>query len=273
MGEWDLSPSRLRAANPGLIVCSLSGFGLSGPWSDRVAHDLNLTASSGLLARMAPASGLPQVQIADVTTAILACSGVLGALLLRGRTGVGRVVDQPLATGVVPLLAWAMADVAAGGQTLGETVLAGRCPAYRTYECGDGCSIALGALEPRFWAEFVEMLGLGELESVGLDIGEAGGRASQRVAEVLAEQESDYWLRAARERNLPITPVQSLDEAIQNGFFSNTGLAEQEPSPKEGVLPGPFVPSIASRPRGGAPRLGEHTEAVLSEHGISVDDD
>jgi len=273
MGRWGLGSDRLRAANPALTVCALSSFGSSGPWADRVAHDLNLTATSGLLDLVEPSNGVPGIQIADVTTAMLGCSAVLGALLQRFRTGRGAVIDQPLSSGVVPLLAWAWADALAGSWSLRGTVLAGRAPAYRTYPCQDGAEIALGALEPKFWLGFIEMLGLSELAHAGLDTGDPGRRAADEVRRVLATKPRDHWVAEAVARGLPVSKVQTLDDALKGGFFDTVGLADRTTSDPRAGLPGPFVPSLAPRALGRAPTLGEHTRAILTEHGIEVDVD
>jgi crotonobetainyl-CoA:carnitine CoA-transferase CaiB-like acyl-CoA transferase len=271
MSKWGLGPDRLRAANPTLVVCSLSGFGTRGEAARWIAHDLNLTASSGLLSLLPLAQGIPRIQLADVTTGVLAGSAILAALLRRARTGSGAVIDQPLATGVLPLLTWVMADQSAGGGGLNDQILAGGCPCYRTYPCGDGAVLAVGTLEPKFWAGFCELIGRPDLAALGLDAGEAGARAAAEVAAVLATRPCGHWVALARERGLPVNAVESPAAALgPGGFLEATGLGEATPLARGGGLAaaGPWVPSLGRTPPGPAPALGEHTDAIVDEFGL-----
>lgn len=273
MDRWGLGPERLRAVNPGLTYCSLSGFGRRGPWSERVGHDLNFVASSGLLDQLSPVEGrLPRAQLADVSAALLAGSAVLAALLRRGRTGTGTVIDQPLSTGVVPLLAWPWADAAGGGGGFNEHVLSGDCPCYRVYPCGDGRRLAAGTLEPKFWVGLVELLDLREHAGAGLDHGAAGRAAIRDVEAKLATAPREHWLELARARGLPVTAVDGLDQARrEGGYLEESGLSRRvELGGAERLMPAPFIPSLGRDPERPAPRLGEHTAAVLDELGLEL---
>lgn len=265
---WGVGPAALQARHPALVICSLSGFGAQRDAAARVGHDINFVATAGLLAAM-PGGGLPGVQIADVTAALLACSAVLAALLARQRTGRGTHLDQPLAAGPLPLVTLAMADAAAGEDSTAATLLSGACPAYRLYRCGDGRDIAVGALEPKFWAAFADALGLPEVASAGLDPGAAGREAARQVEEKLGSQPREHWLALARARQLPVTAVHDLRTALAE--LQEAGLTEETPAPGGGTLttPGPYVPSVGATPRHPAPRLGEHTASILREFGIA----
>jgi crotonobetainyl-CoA:carnitine CoA-transferase CaiB-like acyl-CoA transferase len=271
LARWGLAPERLRASNPRLVVCSLSGFGQRGDAARWVGHDLNLTASAGLLSLLPLARGVPRIQLADVPTGVLACSAVLAALLRRDRTGAGGIVDQPLATGPLPLMTWVLADQAAGGGGLNDHVLAGDCPCYRTYSCQDGVMLAVGALEPKFWAALCELLERPDLAGLGLDTGEAGERAAAEVAALIGARPSGHWVAIGRERGLPISAVADLAGALApGGFLDATGLGEATPLAEGRTLatPGPYLPSLGRTPERPAPRLGEHTDAVLAEFGL-----
>lgn len=274
MARWGLDSARLRAANPGLVTCSLSGYGLTGERARMVGHDLNLTASSGLLSLLPEQEGrIPQIQMADVTSAVLASTAIVAALLRRARTGRGVDIDQPLATGVLPIVTWAFADESAGGGGLNEHVLAGDCPCYRVYRCQGGAAIAAGTLEPKFWVGFCEMLDLHEHKGAGLDGGERGRRAIAAVEQALSRKPREHWLELGRERGLPLSPVDDLASArAPGGFFQLTGLTEQTPAGEGRTLmtPAPYIPSLGSTPERPAPRLGEHTEAVCEEFGIEL---
>jgi len=245
---WGVGPERLAAANPSLIVCRLSGFGASGDAARRVGHDLNFVAASGLLGLL-ESRAIPRVQIADVTAGVLACAAILGALLGRARTGRGSIVDQPLASGPLPFLAWARADAAAGGGGLTEPagLLSGGCAAYGIYTCSDGLELAVAALEPKLWVGLVRMLELGGLDDRGLDRGPAGREATRAVRERFAMRPREHWLAEALRRELPVSAVADLDRSAQIG---------------------PLLPSAGRRPRRSAPSLGQHDGAIWREFSL-----
>ena len=265
---WGAGPQKLLSKHPGLTICSLSSFGIDGPNADRVAHDINLVASSGLLSLLS-GEGMPRVQVADVAAGMLATSAILATLLGRANSGRGGWIDQPLSTGSLPFMTMALAEHAAGGDGMADTLLSGACAAYRLYDCADGKRLAVGALEPKFWVKFVELLGLPELSGAGLDPGPAGRQAAQQVQQALAAQPRDHWLALFKNRGLPITPVVDMTDATQE--LQSSGLMEQTPAPGAEPLstPGPFLPSLGVTPTQRAPGLGEHTSTILAEFGLT----
>ena len=267
MARWGLGWDELSGANPRLVWCSLSSYGQSGAAAARVGHDLNFIAESGALRGLRDA-GVPSLQLADVAGALLAASAVLAALLDRERHGRGRFLDQPLATGPLPFVAWAWAEAAAGAAAGSEQLLSGRCPSYRTYPCGDGTEIAVAAVEPKFWAALVEALGVPELAASGWDDGEEGTAAAARLAAVFAERPRAHWLGLAVELGLPVSPVHDLAAAQAAGAAA--GLLEATPAPGGGSFagPGPFLPSVGRTPATPVGPVGEHTTQVLREFGI-----
>lgn len=248
MEAWGVGPDRLLAANPALVVCRLSGFGADGDGARRVGHDLNLVASSGLL-EMLGSRDIPRVQIADCTCGVLACAAVLGALLGRARTARGAIVEQPLASGPAPLLAWAAADAAAGGGGLTETggLLGGGCAAYAIYRCSDGLELAVAALEPKLWNGVARMLELEGFEDRGLLTGDRGRETTRAIAERFASRPREEWLAEAARRELPVSAVGSLDRA---------------------AAAGPLLPSLGRRRKRPAPALGQHDGAIWREFSL-----
>jgi crotonobetainyl-CoA:carnitine CoA-transferase CaiB-like acyl-CoA transferase len=267
MARWGLGWEALSGANPRLVWCSLSSYGQEGEAAGRVGHDLNFLAESGALRELRDA-GVPSLQIADIGAALLAASAVLAALLDRERHGWGRFLDQPLAAGPLPFVAWAWAEVAAGGATGRHQLLSGRCPCYRTYVCGDGTELAVAAIEPKFWAALVEALGAPELAAAGWDAGEEGAAAAARLAGVFAGQPRAHWLGLAEERGLPLSPVHDLAAARAAG--ATAGRLEETPAPGGGsfAAPGPFLRSLGRTPATPVGPVGEHTERILAEYGI-----
>ncbi len=288
---WGLAPAALVEDNRRLILCSLPGFARpetadrSRPDELRtVGHDLNLTALSGLLGSLgAPPPAwtgergdgpwLPSVQLADVTSGIMASSAILAALLERARTGRGRRVEQPLLSGAMAFMTWLFADAAARS-TAGLTpptgpgavappeptgtptgLLAGRCPAYNIYRCADGLQLAVAAVEPKFWQRFVALVDLPELAPLGLDPGEAGVQARSLLADRLAQAPREHWLALTAGRDLPVSAVNSVEAA----------LGDPAIDPASCLAIGPWQ----RPPRAGCPALGADTERVLAEFSTS----
>ena len=272
--DWGLGFEKLSAENPRLVWCSLSSFGAAPEARDRVAHDLNLSAMAGVLDLVG--GRVPRLQLADITSGILASSAILAALLSRERTGRGIRVDQPLAAGPLPFLTWGWAELAAGetsgpsGGGVLDTLLGGACPCYRIYRCGDGKSLSLAALEPKFWTAFVELIGVEELAAAAFAFGPDGERAAAAVERALAEHPREHWLRLSEERGLPVGPVHGFDEAPSDPSFAAAGLIEETPMPDGTSLPGvgPLLPALGRTPDQPAPKLGEHTAAILNEFGM-----
>lgn len=235
LDAWGAGPRRLAELNPSLVVCSLSSYGQD---TDRVGHDINFVAESGLY-DLIGTERVPRVQIADVAAGLAACARVLAALLARERTGRGAHLDVALSAAPLPFLTLAAAERRAGGGGAVDRLLAGDCPAYGIYTCADGRRIAVGTLEPKFWVAFAEAAGLADLAGAGLD---PDPHARARVAARLAEAPAAHWMHIAAERNLPVTLVESVD----------AGFATSDAPP--------------------APRLGEHTHAVLTRFGFGDDE-
>jgi crotonobetainyl-CoA:carnitine CoA-transferase CaiB-like acyl-CoA transferase len=161
---------------------------------------------------------------------------------------------------------WPWADAAAGGVGVVDTVIAGLLPAYRLYSCANGTQLAVGCLEPKFWAGFCQAMGLPELATAGLDAGKAGEQAASRMAEHLATRPADDWLRELAGKDLPVTAVNDISAAREDTALAAGGLLESTPMPDGSTLtvPGPALPALGRTPTRPAPRLGEHNRSVLS---------
>jgi crotonobetainyl-CoA:carnitine CoA-transferase CaiB-like acyl-CoA transferase len=265
MDSWGVGTERLIASNPSLVLCMLSGFGARGSSAKRVGHDINFVAISGLLGFL-PGEGIPRVQIADITAGLLACSAIIAALLARTRTGRGAIIDQPLTSGAMPLLAWPLADALAGGGGVTDRggLLTGGCPAYDVYSCKDSLKLAVGALEPKFWVQLMRMLDLSDLDDCGLDTGEQGQEAARQVQQRFAERKRAHWLTEAARMGLPVTAVHPLEEAARETALVEAGLVA------DGRC-GPFMPSVGHRPVAPAPGLGQQTPELIREFGLDGD--
>jgi crotonobetainyl-CoA:carnitine CoA-transferase CaiB-like acyl-CoA transferase len=268
MENWGIGAETLCEINPRLIYCSMSSWGRGPAGSQKIGHDLNFVAATGAL-DLINTTEVPALQLADVGASLLASSAILAALFRRERTGQGAVIDQPLVSGTVPLLAWAWADQAAGGGALG-TLLSGRWPCYRRYHCGDGLEITVSTIEPKFWITFLSLLDLEELALAGTDDGEEGRAAVEAIEAVLSKKPRAEWLVIFKGAGLPISPILDLDQAREDGRLHEAGLAGEVRTADGGTLPalGPFIPSLGKTPERAAPRLDEHG-ALSTQEGKS----
>jgi crotonobetainyl-CoA:carnitine CoA-transferase CaiB-like acyl-CoA transferase len=269
MERLGLGYEALRGINEGLIYCSISGYGQDGPMNQRAGHDLNYMARAGLLEQNGPAAGppsMPGFQVADIAGGTLyAAIGILGALHKRDRTGKGDLVDISMTDGALSLHLPLHASAAAGqAPQRGAEMLNGGLPCYNIYATGDQKYLAVAALEPKFWAGFVEAIGAPQLLSDGMNSGAAGIETRRQVAEILGAKPLDEWLQIFAEVDVCVEPVRSPAEALKDElfrarrrFFDIAGTHQTRT---------PLTP--LDRQHTPAPRLGEHTDEVLGELGL-----
>lgn len=268
--RFGLDPGLWRTRDPALVLVSLPSYDASSAARDEVAHDLDIVARSGLLARIAMPPVVPRVQIVDVTCGLLAAQAVLAALVRRGRTGRGARIEQPLASGALPHVLWAWGDHATADRIgAGEHLIGGTLPAYGIYRCRDGW-IAVGCLEGKFWRMLCETLGLVEHLGAGLDPGPGGVAARTALAAAVADQAAAELRDRLVALGLPIDVVLDVPQARRDaeawlGARWLEGMATGEAT---AVIPGP-ASALGRTPSRPAPRLGADTADVLREIGVS----
>jgi alpha-methylacyl-CoA racemase len=267
---------RLRAENPRLVYCAISGYGQDGPYTARSGHDMNYLGLNGLLDLSGDAGGPPVQaagQIADLGGgALMAAFGILAALRERDRSGEGQLVDVSMFDGSLAWLAMVAAAYMASGAppARGDLELAGRLICYRPYACADGW-VTLGALEPKFWQAWCR--GVGREDLVERQFDAPGSAAHREVERVFLERTREEWRRFADEHDCCLEPVLGLDEALDSELVRARRMVVELDQPgTEGVkLLG--VPVKLSRtpgePAGPGPALGEHTHEVLEALGYT----
>src|SRR6478736_3485631 len=184
----------LREANPGLVICAITGYGQDGPLRDRSGHDMNYLGLVGLLG-LTGATGGPPIQaagqIADIGGgALMGAFGILAALRHRDATGEGQVVDVSMADGSLSWLAMVAARYFADGTVpqRGGLELAGSLVCYRPYQCADGW-VTLGALEPKFWQAWCR--GVGREDLIEKQFERPGSDAHAQVCEIFRGRPGD----------------------------------------------------------------------------------
>jgi alpha-methylacyl-CoA racemase len=261
----------LMAANPRLIVCSLTGYGQDGPLAKRAGHDINYLARSGVLGMQGPAGAPPQVpgfQLADFGSGLWCVIGIMAALQERARTGRGRTVDVSM---VESSMGFALAGFGAlfGGHVpvRGEEPLTGGLAIYGAYATRDGRSVTLGALEPKFWGAFCAGTGLVADLSAHLP-GPHQAELKEKLAALFASRTRAEWEAFGRAHDCCLEPVLEPGEIRDDEHLRARGVFFEMDSPW-GRIQQLATPLTA---RGAAhappPRRGEHTDAILREAGF-----
>jgi alpha-methylacyl-CoA racemase len=265
---------RLREENPGLVYCAITGYGQTGPNTQRAGHDMNYLGLNGLLGLTGEPGGRPiqaAGQIADLGGgALMAAFGVMAALHERTRSGEGQLVDVSMTDGS---LAWLLMEAArffcdGAAPSRGELMLAGRLVCYLPYEAADGW-VTCGALEQKFWAAFCR--GVGREDLVEKQFERPGSEAWEQIAEIFRSRTRDEWKAFNDEHDAMIEPVLELDEALSSELVEAREMVVELDQPHMGPVRQLGVPIKLGRTPGKveepAPALGEHTREVLAEVG------
>jgi crotonobetainyl-CoA:carnitine CoA-transferase CaiB-like acyl-CoA transferase len=269
----------LREANPRIVYCAITGYGQTGPNTQRAGHDMNYLGLNGLLGLTGEPDGRPIQsggQIADLGGgALMAAFGVMAALRERERSGEGQMVDVSMTDGSLAWLAMVAAQYLCDGEVprRGRGSLNGGIACYLPYEAADGW-VTCGALEPKFWRNFCEGVGRPDLiEKQFVAPDSEDGRA---IAAVFAERTRDEWLAFNDEHDAMIEPVLDLDEALDSQLVAEREMVAEVEQPELGTVRLLGVPIKLDRTPGDptrpAPALGEHTAAVLRDAGFGEDE-
>ncbi len=267
----------LRERNPGLVFCSITGYGQTGPYTARSGHDMNYLGLIGMLDLTGPADGAPVQsagQIADLGGGgLMAAYSILAALREAERTGRGQAVDVSMADGALTWLTMVAGQHLADGRVPGRGTesLTGGIVCYRPYACADGY-VTLGALEPKFWVAWCTGVGREDLFEKAFE--PPGSDTHAEVERIFAERTRDEWTAFADLHDCCLEPVLDLGEALDSDLVRQREMVVEvdQPGARAPVRslghPVKFsgTPAVATRP---GPALGEHTAAVLAELGYS----
>ncbi|MFO0583573.1 MAG: CaiB/BaiF CoA-transferase family protein [Anaeromyxobacter sp.] len=267
----------LHRENPRLVLASITGYGQDGPYAARAGHDLDYVALAGVLGLGGPPDRpvAPGVQVADIAGGSWpAVAGILAALVGRERSGQGAHVDASMLEGALALMALPLAMAQARGTPLarGRELLGGGTACYGVYRTKDGRHVALGALEPKFFATFAAAVGRPELAARQFEDDGRGPRAE--LEGIFRSRTLAEWEAFAAEHDACVAPVREGDEVLRDPHLAARGAFLEIETPWEGrALPGVASPvrlAGVEPPRRPAPRVGEHSEDVLAEAGFGV---
>ena len=278
MDKLGVGYATLAERNPKIVVCSISGYGQTGPYVHRAGHDLDYIGLAGVLAMTGPWKGAPQmpgVQVADLAGgALWGATTILGALVGRQRTGRGAHLDISMTEGALALLAAELGNQDCGARpTRSGESLNGALACYGVYQTKDDRFLAVGALEPKFWIALNQAIGRAP------NVAELVGKPSEQ-AKTRAEVQAIFMTKTAAEWAAHLAPhdccvevILELDELADHPlhqarevFFQidggdGVGTIQQIRTPV-GKPANPLPP----------PRLGQHTRDVLHEYGFAANE-
>ncbi len=286
MERLGLGPEVAHALNPRLIYGRMTGWGQDGPYRQMAGHDINYIALSGALAAVGPQGGDPVVPLnlfGDFGGGSLYLAmGILAALHEVRASGTGQVIDAAMVDGVTNLMTMHFGYRQMGFWNLerGTNAVDGGAPYYTTYRTSDGKYMAVGAVEKRFYADFVRGLGLDLATLPGQDDRDRWPELRATFAGVFASRTRDEWAKVFDGTDACVSPVLDMDEAVdhpmarERGMFHNMeGIHEPNPAPRFSRTPAAIRHAPLSARADGAGALAEwgftraETEA-LAQQGI-----
>lgn len=268
----------LKQVNPQIIVCSISGYGQTGPWANKAGHDMNYCATAGILEQMGNAGEAPALgnfQIADLAGGTLsAAMAILAAIIGRLKNNEGCYLDVSMtdcafANHVIPL-----ANMAVFKKThpRGKDMLTGGRPCYSVYKTKDDLYMAVGALENKFWEQVCDLLDREDWKKRYNDMGPKAEELRGEVAAVFASKTQDEWRDFFAESDCCVTPILSPEKAFEHPQLLAREMVREIKTPHGFNIKCPKTPFMyngkkpdAVKGDGLAPEQGQDTVKILQE--------
>lgn len=273
MERLGLGPDALAARNPKLVYGRMTGWGQDGPLAPRAGHDINYIALTGILHAIGRAGGAPVPPLNLVGDfgggGMLLAFGIACALVEARRSGRGQVVDAAMVDGasLLATMFWGMLAGKRWTETRGENVLDGGAPWYDVYETKDAKFVAIGSIEPKFYAALLERLGIAG-ESLPAQHDRSGWpELRSRFAQVFRSRTRDEWSAVFAGSDACFAPVLTFSEARahphnagRNAFVDSGRVTQPAPAPRFSRTPG----AIGSEP----PERGARGREALVDWGL-----
>ncbi|MBL8349400.1 MAG: CoA transferase [Burkholderiaceae bacterium] len=272
-----LGPADCQARNPGLVFGRMTGFGQTGPLAQAAGHDLNYIALTGALHAIGGKDKpIPPLNLVGDYGggALYLAFGLLAAIFERSRSGQGQVVDAAMVDGASSLMSIFFGMAASGAwntQARAANLLDGGAPFYDTYATADGQWVSIGSLEPKFFAELVQRIGLDPSYVKRQYDRRCWPELRADITRLIATKTRDEWGALLEGTDVCFAPVLRIDEVAKHphavargGYIEVAGVTQPAPAPRFSRSQ-PAQPSPAVRP-------GTHTDAVLTEAGFSADE-
>lgn len=272
MERLGLGPEACLQRNVRLVYGRMTGWGQHGPMAHLAGHDINYIALTGALAAIGTrASGpVPPLNlIGDFGGgAMMLAFGIACALLEARASGRGQVVDAAMSDGASLLMATTFGQYASGSWSLEResNLLDGAAPFYTTYRCADNKWVAVGAIEPQFYAELIGRLRLDPADFEPQHDRSRWPERKHRMAAVFATRDRDAWCAVMDGADACLTPILDMAEAMQHPHH----LARSTFVDIEGVLQPAPAPRFSRTPPVVRPRGNKSTSSVLADFGLSA---
>ena len=250
MERLGLGPEVCMARRPSLVYARMTGWGQSGPLAQAAGHDINYIAITGALHAIGVPSGVPVPPLNYVGDfgggAMMLAFGILCALHHARSGGAGQVVDAAMSDGAALLSAMMYGMHAAGAWSnrRGENMLDGGAHFYGCYECADGRHVAIGAIEPQFYAQLLQRTGITDAEFAAQQDAARWPLLKARLADVFRTRTRDEWCRLMEGSDACFAPVLDWDEAPQHPhnlarqtFVTVDGVVQPAPAPRFSATP------------------------------------
>ena len=272
-----VGPDDCLARNPAIVYGRMTGWGQDGPYSSMAGHDINYIALAGVLAHIGRSDSGPVPPMNLVGDfgggGMYLAYGMVCALLEARNSGKGQVVDAAMVDGAASLMSFIHGMLASGFHSpeRGTNLLDTGAHFYDVYECADGGWISLGSIEPQFYAELLDKLGLDAERFGKQNDRDLWPELSEEIAAVVRMKPRDEWDAILEGSDVCYAPVLTVDEAIRHPhnvargtFIDVGGITQPGPAPRLSRTPGEV-----RRPPAHA---GQHTDEVLSEAGFDDDE-
>ncbi|WP_406729122.1 CaiB/BaiF CoA-transferase family protein [Streptomyces sp. GD-15H] len=270
-----IGPDTCLARNPRLVYARMTGWGQDGPLADRAGHDINYLSLTGVLHAIGTTGARPTAPLNLVGDfgggSLYLVMGILAALFERERSGAGQVVDAAIVDGTASLaqMIWAFRAAGVWNDRPATNLLDTGAPFYDTYACADGAYVAIGALEPQFYAQLLDGLGL-DPDHLPPQNDPAGWPALRAAfTRAFATRTRDEWIEVFTHTDACVTPVLTFAEATEHPHLAarNTlttldGAPQAAPAPRFSRT----TPDTPTAP----PAPGTDTDAVLHDWGITA---
>ncbi len=250
MERLGLGPEECLARNERLVYGRMTGWGQDGPLAGRAGHDIDYIALSGTLSLVGREGERPLPPVNLVGDfgggGMLLALGVVAGLLSAATTGRGQVVDAAMVdgSGLLATMVWAFRALGAWSPERGTNLIDTGAPFYEVYECADGGHVAVGALEPQFFAELCDVAGVPPPEGRSQNDRSWWREGKARYAEVFARRTREEWVALAEGRDACLAPVLSLDEATthphnvaRSAFVGVGGATQPAAAPRFSATP------------------------------------
>jgi alpha-methylacyl-CoA racemase len=273
MERLGLGPDVALKRNPKLVYGRMTGWGQTGPWASAAGHDMNYIAITGAL----HAIGTPEKPVPPLNLvgdfgggALYLAFGLLAGVIQARETGKGQVVDCAMSDGAASLMAM-FYGMKATGMLKDErraNLLDGGAHFYDTYQCSDGRWIAIGSIEPQFYALLLEKTGIKDPDFARQMDRTAWPQLHDKLAAVIATKSRDEWTEIMGGSDVCFAPVLTLEEApkhphnaARQTFVEVAGVTQPAPAPRFSATPGAI--------QGPPPAIGAHNQEALSDWGLS----